>query len=292
MRSATFISDGGTTVHFGAAPPFYFGSLTDSLGAAAESVKPPRMAGKKTYFVSLSERTIILKGQLFPAGDKKNKAARMRDYYKTHLARAFLPNIWGLLIYHTEDGDRQIRCRATATPTVTEGENKLLSDISIDFDTDGALWESTDLQTTTIGGFTRMFHFPWSPHQAPMGIYAPRTVVTNDWVEEVFPVIEVYSTARNHVTISNETTGAFMTLNHSIGEGQKLVVDMEDVYAVLWELDGAGNYAEAEDVSQWLSNDSDPWGLIPGENVVSVINENPSDTPLSYIQFRRKYGGV
>lgn len=291
MRSVTFISDNGTTVHFGAVPPFYFNSLTDSLGATAESVKPPRSAGKRTYFVSLSERAIVLKGQLYPVGDRLTGAAKQRDFYKTHLGRAFLPNTWGLLIYHTEDGDKQIRCRATATPTVTEGENKLLSDISIDFDTDGALWESTDLHTAIIGGFIPMFYFPWSPRPAPMGLYAPRATVVNDWVEEIYPTVEIYSTSQT-VTISNETTGAQMTINHPIGAGQKLVVDMADVYAVLWELDGGGNYVELEDVSQWLTNDSDPWGLAPGGNVISVINEDPNDTPLSYIQFRRQYGMV
>lgn len=289
MRSVTYYSDSGATVHFGCAPPFFFGSLSDTVGATAESVKPPRSAGQQTDYASLNNRTIALTGQIGIKGSKTEPVRQLRDYYKSFLGRAFLPSMWGLLVYHTEDGSKQIRCRAIVSPTISESDSPLLSDVGINLESDAALWESSDLYTTTIGGFVPMVHFPWSPSAGPMGAYMPQAVITNSWVEETHPTIEVYTTSR-HVTISNETTGNYLTINHTIGENQKLVIDMEEVYAVLWEMND-GVYTEVVDVSNWLTA-GDPWGLIPGENLISISNENPNDAPIAYIHFREKYGAV
>lgn len=290
MRSATFYSDSGVTVSFNNSPPFYFkGPLGDTVGATAESVKPPRSAGQQTAYVSLDKRTISLSGQVLCSGSKEKPVRQMRDYYKSLLGRAFLPSVWGLLVYHTEEGGKQIRCRAIASPTFSETESPLLMDVSVNFESDSALWESSELYTATIGGFKKRFYFPWSPRALPMGTYIPRTTIYNDWVEEIYPDIEVYSTSM-FVTITNETTGEFLTINHAIEENQKLTIDMDEVYAVLWELEG-DKYVEVDDVSNWLTA-GDPWGLVPGGNVIHINNENPNDTPVAYISYRQKYGAV
>lgn len=297
MRSATWISDSGTTIKFcGANPrdrsaPYYFRRLTDSLGATAETVKTPRQDGQTTSYTSLGNRSIVLEGQLWVLGSLDAPIRQLRDRQRALLAQAFIPNTWGLLIYYTEDGARQIRARPVSKPTITEGDNPGLCNISIDFTTDAAYWSSTELYTEMAGGYTANWRFIWSPVSAPMGTYRPWAYITNNWVEPIYPTIEVYTTSRI-VTLTNNTAGKSITINHPIEEGQKLVVEMEEVIVILWEMDKAGVYQEKEDVSHWLGLGSDPWQLIPGINHVIVSNENPNDAPISVISYRLPYAGV
>ena len=47
-----------------------------------------------------------------------------------------------------------------------------------------------------------------------------------------------------------------------------------------------------EDVSNWMSLDSDPWGLEPGENVVVISSDAVADTPVTFLKYRLLYLGV
>ena len=47
-----------------------------------------------------------------------------------------------------------------------------------------------------------------------------------------------------------------------------------------------------EDVSNWMSLDSDPWGLEPGENVVVISSDAVADTPVTFLKYRVLYLGV
>ena len=45
-------------------------------------------------------------------------------------------------------------------------------------------------------------------------------------------------------------------------------------------------------MSHWLTLDSDPWGLVPGDNTVAITGGTAQDTPVTYIQYRVPYLGV
>ena len=71
-----------------------------------------------------------------------------------------------------------------------------------------------------------------------------------------------------------------------------MVIHMQDASALLFERDDAGQWVESEDVSHWLTLDSDPWGLVPGDNTVGITGGTAQDTPVTYIQYRVPYLGV
>ena len=69
-------------------------------------------------------------------------------------------------------------------------------------------------------------------------------------------------------------------------------MDLRDVSAFLYDRDETGVYQLQEDVSHWMSLDSQPWALRPGPNQVAIANDVPEDTPVAYIRWRVPSLGV
>lgn len=289
MRSITWESDAGHTVHMGGVAPYLFRALTDDLGATAEVSKAPRQHGHTTHYTALDVRTINITGSLVAYGSPTLDAQAAFDRHHELLCRAFAPHRWGLLTYHTEDGPRRVRCRPITIPTFG-ARVAYTCTLDIEFTTDSPYWESADLYVYPVGVRVKRWHFPM---RLPMvfGSLAPHGIITNPTSEIIYPTIEVTSTAQL-VTVTNETVGAHISINRPIREGQKMVIQMEDASAEIWTLDESGVYRETEDVSHWLTLDSEPWGLAPGENIITISNEIPAETPLTYIKYRIPYLGV
>lgn len=291
MRSVAWISDTGRTVVFEAGMgPYIFKSLTSDLGATAETARAPRQDGVTTYHVALDTRTINLEGAMQIFGDRGHPALAEYDKARAWLHQTFAPNRWGTLIYYREDGAVQVRCRPIATPTIGS-PTVTLSSIDISFVTDSPYWETAEEYLVTVGTIQRFWHFVWAPRLAPMGAFHRFGIIDNPSEELIYPTVEIYSTSQ-HVTLTNQTTGESITIEHAIGDGQKLTVELRDVTAWLWEQDEAGVYQQKEDVSHWMSLDSAPWGLRPGENQVVITNEVPEATPVAYIRYRVPSLGV
>ena len=286
LRAVTWVPDGGAPIHFGREPPFFFNRITDSVGGEPETAKAPRQDGQTTFHTSLTSRAITLTAQMVSLGDRRTPARGVRDQRRVLLGGAFLPKTWGTLIYHTNAGNKQIRCRALANPTITE-ETPTLANISIDFESDSAFWEGAAQQRGMVGGAVKKFRFPWHPRKMPYGVYWRWYRAYNPGAHVVWPQIEIF-TAMEVVILTNETTGQTMKIDIEIKDGQKLVVDMYEMYAALWNL-ADGTY---EDVSHWISLDSEPWGLVPGNNSIIIDNESNTLTPIVTIRWRELYGGV
>lgn len=290
MRYASWESDNGRTVVFDGAGPYYFGAVNSPLGATAETGRAPRQDGQTTYHVALDARTANLTGSMRILGDPAHPAMAEYDRARSFLCEAFAPNRWGWLTYYREDGAVRLRCRPVALPTISAPVGTY-STIDIDFAADSPCWERAEEAVVCIGLILRFWRFPWSPRLGPLGAFDRFAGVENPGVEVIYPTVEVYSTGQV-VTLANRTTGQAATIEHPIAQGEKLVVDLRDVTAWLWRQDGAGDYRRAEDVSHWMSLDSQPWGLAPGYNQIVVSNEVPEDTPVAYVRYRLPVLGV
>ena len=289
MRSITWETDDGYTVHMGDACPYLFKALTDDLGATAEAVKAPRQAGRTTYYTTLDVRTINVTGSLVAYGTSTFSAQAAFDRRRSELCQAFAPNRWGYLTYHTEDGPRRARCRPIATPTFGPRVNNTCT-LDIEFITDSPYWESADLYVQTVGLRVKRWIFPM---HLPMvfGSLTPRAIVNNPTGEMIYPTVEIMSTAQL-ITVTNETAGRHISINRPIMQGQKMIIRMEDASASIWTQDAYGAYQETEDVSHWLTLGSDPWGRVPGDNIITIANEIPEETPTTYLKYRLPYLGV
>lgn len=296
MRYVTWEPEGGqmVTLH-GSGPwegggPYFFRRLTSDLGSTAESSRAPRQDGVTTYHVALDGRTINLEGSMLVYGDRLHPADGEYDLARSRLCELFAPNRWGILTYHRTCGAVRVRCRSLATPTISAPVGTY-SEIDISFTADSPYWESAEETVEELGVIRKLRRFPWSPVRAPMGTFSPVAVLQNPTAVDIYPTIEVLSTGQR-VTVSNLGTGESVTIEHAIDEGQKLVIDMRDVTAILWEKDDTGLWDRKDDVSHWMSLDSTPWCLRPGENRVTISNEAPEETPVAYIRYRVPFLGV
>ena len=290
MRRIAWTSDCGLTVVFDAAGPFIFKDLTDSLGATAETVKAPRQDGTTTYHTALDARSLVLSGAMRVFGDRNRPALAEYDKKRAFLAEAFAPNRWGTLVYYRESGAVQLRCRPVNVPTISAPINTY-STVDIDFVSDSPFWQSAQEYVVSLGAILRFRHFPWAPVRGPMGAFNRYAMIENPSREGIYPTAEIYTTGQ-YVTLTNRTTGEFATIEHPVLEGQKLIVDLEDVSATLWTRDEMGDYSQPEDVSHWLSLDSQPWAIQPGGNQIIITNDVPEDTPLTFLRYRVPSLGV
>lgn len=296
MRRVSWESDNGRTITFeGRGPadapgPYYFKALSSDLGATAETARAPRQDGVTTYYAALDAPSINLEGWMWVTGDAHRPAPAEYDRQRTMLHQAFAPNRWGTLTYYREDGAVRARCRPLATPTLGEAVGTYCP-IDISFTADSPYWETAEEYVVPVGIIQRFWRFPWTPVRSAMGAFNRFAGINNPSEEQIYPTVEVYSTGQ-YITLTNKTTGEAVTIEHSIAQGQKLAVDLRDVSAYLWTLDAAGDYADPEDVSHWMSLDSEPWGLAPGLNQVAVTNNVPEDTPVAYIKYRVPSLGV
>jgi len=290
MRSVAWQADNGQTIVFDQGGPYYYASLTSTLGATAEVSRAPRQDGQTTYHSSLDAPSINLTGAMWIKGGKTNPALAEYDRQRALLCQAFAPNRWGTLIYYREDGPVQIRCRPIATPTIS-GQIGTYAAIDIDFVADSPYWQSANEYIVSLGVNLKLFRFPWAPVRGAMGAYNRFARVDNPTTEQVYPTLEVYTTGQ-YVTLTNLTTGKAVKIEHAIASDQKLLVDLADITAYLWTREADGEYAQREDVSHWMSLDSEPWSLEPGGNQVAIYNDVPEDTPRAFVRYRLPSLGV
>lgn len=290
MRYVIWQSDNGQTIAFDQTGPYFYTGLTSALGATAETGRAPRQDGQTTYHTALDAPTIDLTGAMWIAGSKTDPAKAAYDRQRSLLAQAFAPHRWGTLIYYREDGPVQIRCRPVATPTISPPVGTY-STIDIDFTADTPYWQSAQEYVVSLGVNRKLLRFPWIPIRGPMGAYNRFARVNNPTTQDIWPTLEVYTTGQ-YVTLTNLTSGKAVRIEHAIADGQKLLVDLADATAFLWTKDGAGDYTLEEDVSHWMSLDSEPWAMGPGDNQIAIYNDVPEDTPRAFVRYRLPYLGV
>lgn len=312
MRYVIWEQDGGAPLRLDGNGPYFLTELTSSLSATPETSRAPRQHGVTTWHTALDAPTVNLTGGMWIAGDKNHPALAEFDRARRELAQTFAPHRWGTLTYGREDGPLRLRCRPVATPAIDAPPGTVgYASIDVTFTADTPFWESAAELVEAVGMTRRFWHFPWAPVKTPMGAYDRYARIWNPTGETIYPLAEIYTTAQ-HVTLANQTTGQHVTIEHAIASGQKLVVDLRDVTAFLYEDEaitqygapagtqrsGSGGEKEGqrsgvcEDVSNWMSLDSDPWGLEPGENVVVISSDAVADTPVTFLKYRLLYLGV
>jgi hypothetical protein len=108
------------------------------------------------------------------------------------------------------------------------------------------------------------------------------TVINNAGSETAWPVITLTGPLTNPV-LTNTTTGEVLQLSpYTIGSGNVVRIDM-DAHTIT--LNGASLIATKTATSDW-------WGLIPGNNNVSVTSTSSSDTGTAVFTYYSPYTGV
>ncbi len=256
--------------------------LHQTLGGRAQIVKAALQDGANTFVKTLDQRYIPIEFTLISKGNSKLKMKTVQDEHSNLLSKSFLPKTMGWLLYQNQRGGQLIRARAITTPTITsKGPNWIKYEVELL--ADSPYWQDSELHQVKIGDLQKMFKFPLAfPFKT--GYYTNKSTIHNPQDEEIKPIFEIYSVL-NELIIKNETTGAEMTINHNITEGQTMIIDVMESTVSLYE-----NGVFVEDISNWM--DGDFITFVKGDNVISVTNDLPDDLTACKAIYRIPIWGV
>lgn len=104
----------------------------------------------------------------------------------------------------------------------------------------------------------------------------------NPGVETALPIIYIYGSITNPV-ITNMTTGKVMRLTYTVAAGDQVAIDM---YNQLITLNHSSSLISTKSI------DSDWWGVIPGNNVISLSTGSTSDSGYIAGNYYAPYVGI
>lgn len=282
IRTAIWQSEAGFTVKIGY-PPVTLKDITDSLNGMAQVVKAPGQDGATTYKMTLGQPVINVTGSLNVPWAPMDEQRAALDELEDMMKRAFMPNRFGLLVDNRANGGRQIRCRPLTKPAFSTRQQGARN-FDIEFVADKPMWESTTETKLDLGRVMGGFGFPLRL-PTKMGTYYKDGYIDNPTGDDIYPIVEIYTTSE-YVAVTNVTTGKKAQINQPIGVDQKMIIDMYNTRATLWQLDSDNDWQQISNVSNWLSGDSEYWALVPGMNKITLNNEIPGESVIATISFR------
>ena len=297
MRHATWKSETGIVIEFlpDEEGPFIFGKIEgNNMAASAQVVRPPMADGAITFNISNDPRMSVFTGYVQGIGNHSKYAEAALDEAVNTMCTAFNPKRFGTLVYHTYAGNYAIRCRAIALPTVERIQETTIARFSVDLQADTPYWHEAEDKIIPLGLQRPVARFPLFLRfgtGSPLGLIYNALNASNPTPEPIAPIIEVFS-AVELVHVQNTTTGKSLQINRPVAEGQKMRIDISDFRAELYELNGTGEYEFLQDVTNWLTIDSDWWRLEPGENVIVVNEDIAQSSPVTLVRYNIPILGV
>lgn len=265
-------------------------SSIDTMGTG--SIEDEHMSIGGRYSTSLSgydRRSIPIEVSII--GGERNKSFDFMSFQqlKTKLANTIDLSYQGELIYQNDTGSYSIRGRFKEIPTgfdsVGSNEKYNLTFIT----TEQPKWKEKNERVSRMGAVVGGLTFPFSiAPTIEFGTYTTTFAIINDTYDSLPVKIVVIGTAQS-VTITNETTGKFMTFNRAISSEQQLEVDTENGKAYI----RSGITGKIiENASHYLTLDSDYWSLQRGRNVITLDGGGQTTRPLGYLFWRKQFAGV
>lgn len=135
-------------------------------------------------------------------------------------------------------------------------------------------WIEQTFTTIVGGGYVTPYVLPveWSPSAQP-------TVINNPTDKIIYPQIIITGQYTNP-QINNNSTGQFIKVNVTTAPGDVIIIDMANRTITL-----NGTSILATRTGNW-------WGLLPGETLVSLETDDPTDEQEGVIRYRPAYSGV
>lgn len=110
--------------------------------------------------------------------------------------------------------------------------------------------------------------------------------VENEGDVETYPVITVYGPGDNP-TIDNETADKLFSVNQAMDEGDYITIDMENGTVEFYD----SSLGTTTNIIEYISDDSEFWPLLVGNNELHVILANTTDGSVK-IEYYNRYQGV
>ena len=256
----------------------------------------PGIDGTVTYAASMSGMSLTINARVlaYNIGSRENPVERVLDQYHRKLCSLFHPCRTGRLTYITHNGSYFVDARAVSTPGFGSIEGGTLS-FTVDLYSDEPYWQSTHLYELNIGVSDPAVTFP-SEIAGQMGdIIKTWASIPNTTHNELYPVIRIWP-SESVPMIVNETTGKSIRLNTHISGGFYVDVDTAPTKNTvsLYKLDEtAGTYALTDNVTYWLTLDSDTdFSIVPGVNSIRAEYITSNVYPAVTMMWREREVGI
>lgn len=270
-------------------PPFLL-SYIDTMGVGSIEDEDMSIGGVyNTHVTGYDRRSIPIEVAII--GGEKNSSFDYGTYeqLKIRFANTIDLNYQGQLIYQNNTGTYSIRGRFKDIPTGFDsiGSNEKFNLTFVT--TEQPKWKEKQERVSRMGAVIGGLTFPFTiTPTIEFGTYTTTFAIINDTYDQLPVRIIVIGTAQS-VTITNETTGKFMTFNRAISNTQQLEVDTEKGTAYIRS---AITGQIIENASHYLTLDSDYWNLQRGRNVITLDGGGQTTRPLGYLFWRKQFSGV
>lgn len=136
---------------------------------------------------------------------------------------------------------------------------------------------SSSISPPSGGGYVVPMIVPYISAAATGG----SVTLNNAGSEQAWPIITLTGPLTTPV-VTNTTTGKYLQLSYTIATGDQVIIDM---YAQTITLSGASLIGTKTLASDW-------WGLVPGNNTISLTTTSSGDTGSMTVAFNPPYVGT
>lgn len=276
----TYKSDNGAVIQFGQMPPYIldFADL-NGLGATFSEYKLLGYDGGYTPGGTYNKKAIPIRGAIVGASPQNLSALREK------LANALNIHAEGWLHVDIDGIQRKIRARPVASPQIDQRVG-LGQEFTAELAADWPYWLDTDEIIIPLGQMVPLFHFGFAT-PVLFGYAVSHAEILNPTSIEIPIRVEVMSESEL-ITLSNATTGQYMSVDSPIGPNSKMTIDSYNASVLLQNL-VTGQIADA---TNKLTAGSAFLTLVPGMNKISINDGVAGDSPLAYVYYYKHYLGV
>lgn len=137
-------------------------------------------------------------------------------------------------------------------------------------------WVIEQINKSVSGGYETPYILPvtWSTGTTP-------AIISNPTKNLILPVLE-FNDSWTNPKVTNIATGSFVKVNASMTTGDNLIIDIQRRTVVL---NGGSILASLDAGSNW-------WGLISGNNTITLESDSGGDETVAELRYRIPYVGV
>jgi hypothetical protein len=254
-----------------------------------------RVDGSYLSGAAIGNRRICFRATLlaYNIGFKTRPVETVIDEYKQLLCDAFNPRLVGRLTYRTTTGTYYVEATPDAVPTFEEIVGSTLA-FAVELTADMPYWQSDILHRTDVGMTSPMANLPTALPFSPGSIVSVVGTATNKTHNDIYPIVRFNASARP-VVLRNMRTGQTLQLNSGVSDGYYVEIDTADTKqtVTLWRETDSGEYEEIENVTHWLTVESDAaFVIVPGSNTLIVDNVTAASEPAVSVFWRDRWLGV
>ncbi len=271
-------------LHFG--KPVILGTISGTSGTDITEISSNIPGIDGVYLEDIRVEPAQIKASVNVHGNSREEMYKNRFELIRRLTPKKTP---GTLYYKNDYISAKIGAVPEASPRFT-ARIKNYNAAEITFFCPSPFWESVDERKGKIAWIGNAFEFPIAIEpNMQFGVIQSKERVYINTALNTSVIITVSAPATNPIKISNNTTGQIIELEHSLTDGEKLIINTKRGNKSVTLVHNNGT---TEDAFHYITPDSELFELVPGENELEYINWDENEPTKVEIAFCELYSGV